>query len=63
MLLIPALLTLALLVVARILYPRPEDLDAARPPIEARGLPRACWISRAWIRRISTWVPPSSSGD
>jgi MFS family permease len=44
MLLIPALLTLALVVVARVIYPKPENLHSGKPPIETKGLPRAYWI-------------------
>jgi MFS family permease len=43
-LLIPAALTLAMLVAARMLYPRPEDLEARAPDIHAAGLPRVFWI-------------------
>jgi MFS family permease len=43
-LLIPALLTIGFLLLARIFFPRPEDLDAHSPPLEAQGLPRAFWI-------------------
>ncbi len=44
MLAIPAIVTLALIVVARLLYPRPEDLQAKLPHVEASGLPRIFWI-------------------
>lgn len=44
MLLIPALVMLSLLAVARLTYPRPEELDSTPPNIEARGLPRVFWI-------------------
>lgn len=44
MLLIPALLTLALVAVARVIYPKPENLHSGKPPIETKGLPRAYWI-------------------
>jgi MFS family permease len=43
-LVIPAAITLALLVVARLEYPRPEDLDPEVREIRAGGLPRAFWI-------------------
>jgi len=43
-LLIPAVLTLTMLVVARMLYPRPEDLEARPPDIHATGLPLVFWI-------------------
>jgi predicted MFS family arabinose efflux permease len=43
-LLIPALLTLSLLGVARWLYPRPEDLEANPPDVRTEGLPRVFWV-------------------
>lgn len=43
-LVIPAAITLALLVVARLEYPRPEDLEPEVREIKAGGLPRAFWI-------------------
>jgi MFS family permease len=42
-LLVPALVTLSLLVVARLLYPRPEDLEPQTPDVHAKGLPRVYW--------------------
>ncbi len=44
MLLIPALVTLSMLAVARWLYPRPEDLERAAPDVQTAGLPRVFWI-------------------
>jgi MFS family permease len=44
MLLVPAIATLSLLVIARLLYPRPEDLGVSVPNIKAAGLPRVFWI-------------------
>jgi MFS family permease len=41
---IPAVITYSLIVVARLLYPRPEDLEAAPPDVQAKGLPRVFWI-------------------
>jgi MFS family permease len=43
-LVIPAAITLALLVVARLEYPRPEDLEPEVRQVKAGGLPRAFWI-------------------
>ncbi len=43
-LVIPAVITYGLLVVARLLYPRPEGLEAAPPDVHAKGLPRVFWI-------------------
>jgi len=43
-LLIPALLTLSILIVARLTYPRPQELDATPPDVKASGLPRVFWV-------------------
>ena len=43
-LLVPAIITITLLSVARFLYPRPEDLEAKRSNMQAAGLPRSFWI-------------------
>jgi MFS family permease len=42
---VPAVIMLGLLVVARLLYPRPQDLEPAGPDhVTGQGLPRAFWI-------------------
>lgn len=43
-LLVPALVTLSLLIVARLLYPRPEDLAPKTPDVHTKGLPQIFWI-------------------
>jgi len=43
-LVIPAAITLALIVVARLEYPRPEDLEPEVREVKAGGLPRSFWI-------------------
>jgi MFS family permease len=43
-LLIPALLSITVLLAARVLFPRPRDFGLAPPPLEARGLSRVFWI-------------------
>lgn len=43
-LLTPALVTLALLAAARLLYPRPEELEKREPAAPSKGLPRVFWI-------------------
>ena len=43
-LLVPALCTLGVVVVARLLYPRPQEMEAITPDIQAQGLPRLFWI-------------------
>lgn len=49
MLLIPALVMLSLLAVARLTYPHPEDMESTPPNIETGGLPRAFWIYLAGV--------------
>jgi MFS family permease len=41
---IPALATLSLLVVARLLYPRPEEMEEPAPDVHGKGLPRMFWL-------------------
>jgi predicted MFS family arabinose efflux permease len=43
-LLVPAIATLVLVVVARIAYPTPEDMETQQQHIEAAGLPSVFWI-------------------
>jgi predicted MFS family arabinose efflux permease len=43
-LLVPAVVTLALLAAARFLYPRPEELERRPPEVRAKGLPRVFWV-------------------
>jgi predicted MFS family arabinose efflux permease len=41
---VPALITLSLLAVTRLLYPRPQDLEPLTTPMHTHGLPRLFWI-------------------
>jgi MFS family permease len=41
---IPAVVMLSLLLVARFLYPHPEDMDSSPPDVNTEGLPRVFWI-------------------
>lgn len=43
-LLVPALVTLSLLIVARLLYPRPEELAPKTPAVQTKGLPTIFWV-------------------
>lgn len=43
-LLIPAILALGVLTTARLLYPRPQDLEISQPKLQASGFPRAFWV-------------------
>jgi MFS family permease len=44
MLIVPAVLSMAVLLTARATFPRPRDFDLAPPAIETTGLPRHFWI-------------------
>jgi predicted MFS family arabinose efflux permease len=47
-LLIPAVLTLCFLVVARLRYPKPEDLESQAPPkVQVKGFPHVFWLYMA----------------
>lgn len=46
-LLVPALFNLVLVLTARLLYPRPQDMEPGTRPIDSRGLPRVYWIYMA----------------
>ena len=41
---VPALINLALVVTARILYPRPQDLESSPPELRGKELPRLFWV-------------------
>ena len=41
---IPAVITIAILIVARISYPRPEEMEVHVPDVHSSGLPRVFWI-------------------
>src|SRR5216683_7742552 len=43
-LLIPALLSMAVLLMARFLFPRPRDFELAPPPLEGTGLAPIFWV-------------------
>ena len=43
-LLVPALINLALVALARFLYPRPQDLESSPPNVHATGLPTTYWV-------------------
>lgn len=43
-LLVPAVINLGLVLLARLLYPRPQDLDTWPPSVTGTGLPRVYWI-------------------
>ena len=44
---IPAAIMLSLLAIARLLYPRPQDLAASPAQVTAEGLPRVFWVYMA----------------
>jgi MFS family permease len=41
---VPAVLNMSILIVARLSYPRPADLESTPPDVTATGLPRGFWI-------------------
>jgi MFS family permease len=43
-LLVPALVMLSILLVARLTYPRPEEMEVNPPDVRTTGLPRIFWI-------------------
>ena len=43
-LLVPALLALSILLLTRLCYPRPRDLEAILPELETKGFPREFWL-------------------
>jgi MFS family permease len=43
-LIVPGLLCLSLLLIARWLYPRPEELEGNAPDVQTQGLPRVFWL-------------------
>jgi MFS family permease len=43
-LLVPAVINLSLVLLARALYPRPQDLESESPPITGHSLPRVYWV-------------------
>jgi MFS family permease len=49
LLLIPALLTLAVAVVARFLFPRPSDLESKTPSVGTKGYSRQYWLYLAAV--------------
>ena len=43
-LVVPALITIILVVVARLLYPRPEEMETRPVDVHTKGMPRVFWI-------------------
>lgn len=43
-LLLPAILNLSFVAVARLSYPRPQDLESSPPNVAGQGLPRLYWV-------------------
>jgi len=60
MLLVPALITLTLLVAARLLYPRPEEMESHTPDLHAQHLPRAFWLYLAGAALVAVGFPDFS---
>ena len=43
-LLVPALINLSLVMLARWIYPHPEDMEVEAPDVRTEGLPRIFWL-------------------
>jgi MFS family permease len=43
-LLVPAIINLSLVLLARVLYPKPQDMEMSPPAVGGSGLPRIFWI-------------------
>lgn len=41
---VPAVVNLGLVLLARLVYPRPQDLDTSPPALTSQGLPRVYWV-------------------
>lgn len=52
-LLVPALFALAVLLAAKLLYPRPRDLEVDKPKIETKGLQHAFWLYLAAVGLVA----------
>jgi MFS family permease len=52
-LLIPALLALTVLAAARLLYPRPRELETSTPEMQPRGFSRIFWLYLAGVALIA----------
>ena len=52
-LVVPALLSISVLLAARYLFPRPRDLDLAPEALEAKGLPPVFWVYMVAIAFIA----------
>lgn len=52
-LLVPAVLAIAVLLVARALYPRPRDLEPVAAPLEPEGFPCAYWVYLAAVALVA----------
>ena len=54
LLLIPALVMLSILLVARLTYPHPEEMEVNPPDIKTAGLPRVFWVYLAGAVLVAT---------
>jgi MFS family permease len=41
---VPAVINIGLVILTRLIYPRPQDLEAAPPRVSGKGLPRVFWV-------------------
>lgn len=60
-LVVPAILAMATLLIARNSFPRPRDFDLTPPALETEGLPRTLWLYIAAVACIAAMpISPSS---
>ena len=52
-LLVPALIALTVLATARLLYPRPQDLEIGTPPLRTSGFDRRFWLYLAAVALLA----------
>jgi MFS family permease len=52
-LLMPALVALTVLIIARLLYPRPQDLEIEAPALQLEGMSRLFWLYLAGVGLIA----------
>ncbi|HMM42855.1 MAG TPA: MFS transporter [Thermomicrobiales bacterium] len=50
---LPGVLVLTTLIAARLLYPRPQDLERATPPLTTGGFPRVYWLYMAAVAVVA----------
>src|SRR5438445_725306 len=57
MLLIPALMTLALIVTARLVYPKPAGMESDEPHLQSTHFPRTFWVYLTGAALVAAGFP------